>query len=378
MPDPRVPNQIYAGTTIGLYRSQDGGESWKSELPDLVINAIVVDPENSDILLLGTDDAGVLRSEDGGRSFTPSNAGFSQRQVSSTAVRKGTREEYFAAVTLDAHHGGFFATRDGGVTWEVFNEGLPKAATGGIKKILAAQRSSDVFLATTDGLYIGVPDRSSWTLAGGTSKLFINDIQFLDEKETKLLLAAKQGIFRYDVPSTSLDKLRIPVYEREFFATWSDTTRNWVFVGTDNGVYLSQDFGETWAPRMDGLPYSPIKTIRGAGEHLFCGTRNGLYFSDNSGETWQQTQGVFPLEIGAIELSSGSAQEVYAADLLVGYLFASQDGGRNWSNYELGLALSRISSLSTTQSGDLLAGTVSEGVILIAPPRENRAVLARK
>jgi hypothetical protein len=115
---------IYAGTTEGLYRSEDHGDSWRVLVPDVVVNALVIDPRDSHRLILGTDDAGVLRSFDGGRSFEPANTGFTQRQISAVAGRPGSATEFFAAVALDAAYGGFFASRDRGRSWQTYNDGL--------------------------------------------------------------------------------------------------------------------------------------------------------------------------------------------------------------------------------------------------------------
>ena len=48
--------------------------------PDVVVNAVYVDPGDSNRVLLATDRGGVLMSDDGGATFTPSNQGISRAQ----------------------------------------------------------------------------------------------------------------------------------------------------------------------------------------------------------------------------------------------------------------------------------------------------------
>ncbi len=49
----------------------------------MIVNDVYVDPANTNQVLLATDRGGVLASNDGGYSFSPSNNGFSARQITS-------------------------------------------------------------------------------------------------------------------------------------------------------------------------------------------------------------------------------------------------------------------------------------------------------
>src|SRR6185437_11546479 len=73
MQDPNAQQVVYAGTTEGLYRSDDAGGEWKSHTPcSVIVNDVLVDPTDSKRVLLATDRGGVLISHDGGNSFEPS------------------------------------------------------------------------------------------------------------------------------------------------------------------------------------------------------------------------------------------------------------------------------------------------------------------
>lgn len=65
---------VFACTEEGVYHSPNGGRGWKrSECPEHVYQAIAVAPDfhRSGLVLVGTESSGLLRSTDGGHSFTP-------------------------------------------------------------------------------------------------------------------------------------------------------------------------------------------------------------------------------------------------------------------------------------------------------------------
>jgi photosystem II stability/assembly factor-like uncharacterized protein len=364
--DPRKPNVVYVGTTEGLYRSMDGGDSFECLLPGVVINAILIHPENTSHLLLGTDDAGVLATIDGGRTFVSSNHGFIQRQITQVTSRPGKGSEFFAAVALDSSHGGFFWSQDGGANWQAYNEGLG-GLTASIRAILPAAGSDEVFLGTTQGIFRGIPGRQEWTLIAASKALFVNGIQFSGEGESNLLVAAREGIFSFDAKAGRLIRRKIPIYDRGVNCVLSDSGSGESYIGTQMGVFRSDDNGKSWEIKVDGLPYITVNSLSSIDGRIFAATKEGLFFSRDKGDHWTKAEGIFPIEIVAVSAGPKSGQ-VVAADPLVGYLFASQDLGETWEPLNLGLELSRISSLSRTDSGELLAGTVAEGVFRIEFP----------
>jgi photosystem II stability/assembly factor-like uncharacterized protein len=116
--DPADTNVVYA--TYGgfggshLYRSRDGGQSFESigtegssPIPDVPVHCVLVDPGRSARLFLGTD-IGVFVSEDGGESWEAENTGFA------TAVT-----EFLTLATGDDGSRYLFAFTHGRGAWRV-------------------------------------------------------------------------------------------------------------------------------------------------------------------------------------------------------------------------------------------------------------------
>ena len=116
--DPSNPQIVYAGTTEGLWKTMDQGKTWKRvSNPEVVVNDVMVDPRNSQHVLLATDRSGVLASEDGAASFRASNHGYSHRYVSSIVTDEKESDTIYAGVVNDRELGGVFYSHDGGHTW---------------------------------------------------------------------------------------------------------------------------------------------------------------------------------------------------------------------------------------------------------------------
>ena len=123
--DPEQLDTVFAGTTEGLYRTLDAGAQWDRMTPvDVIVNDVYIDPNDSKRVVLATERGGILRSEDGGTSFEPSNDGFTARQVSAYAQDAQDANTLYVGVVNDKTTGGVFKSTDGAVHWAQQSEGL--------------------------------------------------------------------------------------------------------------------------------------------------------------------------------------------------------------------------------------------------------------
>ena len=143
--DPAHPTTVYAGTTQGLYKSTDGGTMWvQDDRRDVIVNDVYVDPNHRQHVLLATDRGGVLRSEDSGVSFQPSNDGFSLRQV--VALCGGSARSRDSVCRRRERQGGRrrVCEQHGGVKWRQMSSGL-----GGRDVFSLTMAPDDTLLAGT-------------------------------------------------------------------------------------------------------------------------------------------------------------------------------------------------------------------------------------
>ena len=145
--DPNNSNVFYAttqgeteytdkvGDGAGVFKSTDRGNNWtqiNNGLNSLETNVLTVDPNDSDVLYLGTDDDGIYKSINGGENWKKliPTASFGVGDIivdpqNSNNVYMGT-VDYFRLSESRGVLGDFgvYKSTDGGTTWEEFNSGL--------------------------------------------------------------------------------------------------------------------------------------------------------------------------------------------------------------------------------------------------------------
>jgi len=88
---PENPNTVFAGIAFGgLYRSDDGGLSWRPAAsglnPESAISDILFDPKNPAVIYAADLFSGVYRSGDNGETWIPINNGLRTRAVNKMAI----------------------------------------------------------------------------------------------------------------------------------------------------------------------------------------------------------------------------------------------------------------------------------------------------
>ena len=115
------PSVVYAGMSEGLYQSADSGATWKSVLATPVVS-VAVAATKSGVIYAGRASAPILRSLDGGASW----------QEVGTAVTANALaiDPTNALIVYAATSGsGLYLTTDGGTNWAFSNTGLGSGAS---------------------------------------------------------------------------------------------------------------------------------------------------------------------------------------------------------------------------------------------------------
>jgi len=136
---PQEPQKIYAATAVGLYLSEDGGDSWRhliglreatAPLPrgaepspgeTFIIYDVLIDPFEPHVVYAATLEYAVWRSSDGGETWTQAAAGMDPNQQMFALLADTTRSGVIYASTSLS---GVFVSTDGADTWHKLDQGL--------------------------------------------------------------------------------------------------------------------------------------------------------------------------------------------------------------------------------------------------------------
>ncbi|MEJ2721855.1 MAG: hypothetical protein P8181_12060, partial [bacterium] len=122
--DPTNESIVYAGTRVGVLKTEDGGANWFFCLQGLdpaeagYLLELVVDPQHPNTVYCGTYDEGIFKTVDGGGHWFNANEGIPAhdiigRDVRAMAIDPVDPQILYAAVRAI----GFYVTVDGGQTW---------------------------------------------------------------------------------------------------------------------------------------------------------------------------------------------------------------------------------------------------------------------
>ncbi len=162
---PSVPGLVFAGTTEGFWRSERGGDadSWMvTTSRQLEINSIAVHPSRPEVVYIGTNNYGVMVSYDSGKTFLPTNSGYSGRFANAIVADREMPNRIYSATINTATGGGFlFASNDNGQTWRPSMRNMPpRLITYSI--LQDTLDANIIYLGTNLGVYRSVDRGVSW------------------------------------------------------------------------------------------------------------------------------------------------------------------------------------------------------------------------
>ncbi|HEV3073927.1 MAG TPA: hypothetical protein VHB47_05855 [Thermoanaerobaculia bacterium] len=303
--DPAQEQIVYAVVeTAGLLKSADGGASW-TEIdhgfdPTLLLETVAVGPDGA--LYASGEAAGIWRSRDSGATWKK----FSSLVALQFAFDARQKDTIYIVDGFDP-----WKSADGGATWTKIRMGLGPEGPDRCYTIAAHPKRSGVLLVgTSAGLFRSADGGATW--------------QQVD-------------------PECSGEALLFdPLRPQRVYAGCIATP----YGGPPfNGVVESLDGGATWQPATSGLGTQGVLALaatRGAPRTVYAGTAGGGVFrTTDAGAHWQAAaSGIETATIGSLAISPRAPAVLYAGSgrggshLFVAAglgIFVSADAGHGWA-----------------------------------------------
>ncbi len=292
--DPSNPHTIWVGTGEnvggrhagygdGVYRSDDGGKTWKNMglINSERISKIIVHPENSNTLFVAAQgplwskggERGLYKSDDRGENWRLVLSDNEWTGATDIALDPNDPNTIYAATwqrhrTVAAYMGGgpgsgIHRSTDGGETWEKLTTGLPKSNMGKIG-IAVSPFDSDIIYAAielnrrTGGVYISRDRGSSWTkqsdaVAGGTGPHYYQELYASSHHEGTIYLVDVYMQISNDHGKTFKKMNEELKHVDNHALCFRSNDPDYLLVGTDGGIYETFDLTKNWR-FIDNLP----------------------------------------------------------------------------------------------------------------------------
>ncbi len=297
--------RMYAVTAVGLVRSTDNGATWKTLTDAQIDNEVRSLVFSHPYLMAGTRGGGVLVAQDGGLNWHRHSP---PRPVNDILVSGD--EHYLAASD------GVYKSIDGGRSWSPINAGLGDE----VNTNMLLQAGELLYAATDNGLYTSIDRGSSWSRheevdqAIHTFALVGGDIMVAEPRRGARRSGGQQ-------PSGWITAEGLE--EAYLLALQSGTP---MLAGTTNGVFQSLDAGRRWTPVAPQTLAGIAHGIARNDSQTFVLLEGALYIGDNELGTWNTT--AVDAEAGFVHSVATRANDVYVGT--DGGLFQSSDNGQTW------------------------------------------------
>lgn len=266
-------NQRSVGYGDGVYKSTDGGKTWKNMGLENSehISKIIVDPRNSDIVYVAAygplwsdgGDRGVYKSVDGGETWEQIHF-ISEKTGSCDLVMDPTNPDIlYEAVHQRRRHvftyigGGpessIYKTTDGGKTWEESISGLPKEKMGRIGLAVSPADANVVYAIVEaeddqQGFFKSTNKGATWEKQSkhSTSGNYYQEI-YCDPVDVDKVFSMDTWLHHTENGGKSFMKTGEPNKHVDNHCIWVNpgNTDHWI-VGCDGGIYETYDHAATW------------------------------------------------------------------------------------------------------------------------------------
>jgi photosystem II stability/assembly factor-like uncharacterized protein len=340
--DPINSQVIWAGTANGaVMKTVDGGTTWTNFTPPGASGScwgIALNPTNSQQAMVvyggGFSGGWAYFTPDGGQTWNNVSAGMPGNPMLAVRYDRG-RWFVGGGILLSSQFLGLYQSTNNGSSWTRIDHGWPQAIATGIA--IDPNNANVILASTPDGVHKTINGGQTWTISSGvTAGYSLNNVRFAPGNSSRVALAA-----------------------------------------TAYGVILSDDAVVTTRVSSIGITSLKLNSIacnpRNTAELAVCfggilDNSGGVFASTNSGTTWQ-AQSVPPTRFSYVKfdqngtlyaLSTGPttiAQEgVYRRNANGSWTLLGPDQGPNYETELLSIDFGRVNTNLFIASGDDVNG----------------------
>ena len=349
--DPYDSDIVYVGTRdAGVYKTIDGGISWKPARNGLTyfpIRTLIADPQNNGTLYAGTDYDGIYKTTDAGASWTKQSDDIdSTFIVYALVMDPADTSTLFAGLAggVALVIGNVFKSTDGGATWTCMDNGIPRyrensSYTNGILSLALDPTNSSIVYAGTqyDGVFMSSDGGANWT-------------------------AINNGVPETGEYLQSIDALAVNPHDHGLYA---------IIEGLGNGYHLFDTDDESWCKIStttypcsgSHIHYDPTDASI---VHVSGGLSGQHIMSMDGGVTWN-TKLAHPDSGTISEISYHASQPatIYAASdvglsIHVGGVYKSLDSGDTWTLVNDGITAANVNCVAVAPTTSCVVFTGSD------------------
>ncbi len=285
--DPVNPHTVWVGTGEnvggrhvgygdGIYRSPDGGKNWENMglKESQHISKIVIHPENSDIIWVAAQgplwnkggDRGVYKSTDGGKTWKKTLGDDEWTGATDIAIDPRNPDRLYAATwqrhrNVAAYMGGgpgtgIYRSTDGGENWQKLKTGLPSSNMGKIGLAISPQKPDIIYAAIELDRRSGAVYRSenrgaSWkkmsdAVSGATGPHYYQELYASPHQFDRLYLMDVRIQVSDDGGKTFRRLSEQYKHSDNHALAFRKDDPDYLLVGTDGGIYESFDLADNW------------------------------------------------------------------------------------------------------------------------------------
>lgn len=314
--DPENPKVVWVGTGEnnsqrsvsfgdGIYKSVDGGKSWKNVGlgQSEHIGMIAIDPRDSDVVYVAAQgplwrsggDRGVYKTTDGGATWSLVLTASADTGANEVHIDPDDPDVLYATLYQRRRHvwtminggpeSGVFKSEDAGQTWRPIEKGLPGGDKGKIGLDLAPSDPHVVYAIVEakdgqTGLFRSIDRGESWerrSSVTSSAPMYYHEI-VVDPHDADRIYLLDTFLQVSSDGGRTWDRIQGRTQHVDNHALWIDPDdASHLIVGCDGGIYESWDRADTWDFKAN-LPITQFYRVCVAQDapfyHIYGGTQD--------------------------------------------------------------------------------------------------------